>query len=72
LDVPGGGWLTNDGNDDEWIVAYHGTSLQATQRIILEGLLSGWWQPFRNNLNMNPLSAVGHIEFGIFCTPNVQ
>jgi hypothetical protein len=72
LDVPRGDWLAKDGNDDEWIVAYHGTGLQATQSIIREGLRPGPGQAFQNNLNLNPLSAAGQIGVGIFCTPNLQ
>ena len=30
LDVPEGQWLSNNGGNNEWMVAYHGTGLQAT------------------------------------------
>lgn len=71
LDVPAGAWLSKNGGDNEWMVAYHGTGLQATESILREGLRAGPGQAFRNNQNRNPLSANGPIGVGIFCTPNL-
>lgn len=71
LPVKAGNWLANDGNSEEWIVAYHGTGLQATKSILASELRPGPGQSFKCRTNQNPLSAPGLIDTGIFCTPDL-
>lgn len=71
LPVKAGSWLGNDGNDNEWIVAYHGTGLEAVRSILASELRAGPGQSFKNCINRNPLSAQGPNDIGIFCTPDI-
>ena len=70
-------WIANNGNKNEWAVAYHGTGVKmgssftlekATNCIINEGFKAGWGQAYAGDEDArHPGKKVG---VGVYCSPN--
>jgi hypothetical protein len=70
-------WIANDGNKNEWAVAYHGTGVKmgssftlekATNSILAGGFKAGWGQAYAECEDArHPGQKVG---IGVYCSPN--
>ena len=70
-------WINNNGNENEWAVAYHGTGVKmgssftlekATNSILSSGFKAGWGQAYANDDDArHPGKKVG---IGVYCSPN--
>jgi hypothetical protein len=69
LNVKAGQWVGNTGSRDEWIVSYHGTTLEAVQGILKTGFRAGAGQACQSNSNINRYSGNGNLGVGIYCSP---
>ena len=72
-------WIANNGNKNEWAVAYHGTGVKmgssftlekATNSILAGGFKAGWGQAYAEYEDArHPGQKVG---IGVYCSPNPQ
>ena len=70
-------WIQNNGNSNEWAIAYHGTGVKmgssftlekATNSILSGGFKAGWGQAYAgDNDARHPGKKVG---IGVYCSPN--
>ena len=70
-------WIQNNGNSNEWAIAYHGTGVKmgssftlekATNSILSGGFKAGWGQAYAgHNDARHPGKKVG---IGVYCSPN--
>lgn len=72
LKVQGGAWLGNSGSKDEWINAYHGTTLECAASILKTGFRAGTGQACANNKNLNAYADQGSCGVGIYCAPMIN
>lgn len=72
IDEPAGDWIGSTGGKNEWIVAYHGTSVSAASSIIKSGFRPGPGQACRGSTNLNHISCAGPVGEGIYCSPYIS
>ena len=72
-------WLTMNNHDDEWSVAFHGTSQDSLRKIIKDSsghpkLIDGPRQAFANAPNQNQRSDTYKqlCGIGVYCTPKIE